>query len=434
MTPNPLTIAKLAGFLIVVICANFSQAYPIDGYEYTGIKRLDFYNLAQQGVVSGRQLPSGGKQMLDTILPRGANVSVETLSNDKKYHSAMLDFLGADKENYGVALLDLSDPDNPLFAGHNLDYRSNVGSIGKILVGIALFQELAKRHPEDIEARESMLRNTQIVADKFIETDHHKVPLWDVDNRKLEHRALRIGDTASLWEYLDWMLSASSNAAASMVMREVLLMRHFAGDYPVASDVAQDYLTTAGATALRESMLGALRDAVVTNGLDEKNFRQGIFFTRYGKDQVGGVSSYGTPQELLKLLVRIEQGKLIDTFSSREMKRLLYMTQRRIRYASHPALNDYGVYFKSGSLYSCKPEEGFTCEKYKGNKRNSLASVAIVEAPFPETGTHYLVVVISNVLRVNSAVAHQTLALRIHRMIEARHHEPTVPEQISEQN
>ncbi len=81
----------------------------------------------------------------------------------------------------------------------------------------------------------------------------------------------------------------------------------------------------------------------------------------------------------MKLLLRIEQGKLIDEFSSREIKRLLYMTQRRIRYASHPALNDSAVYFKSGSLYSCQPEPGFTCGKYKGNKRNSLASVAIIE-------------------------------------------------------
>jgi len=244
--------------------------------------------------------------------------------------------------------------------------------------------------------------------------------LWDVENRKLEHRALRLGDTASLWEYLDWMLSASSNAAASMVMREVLLMRQFGDDYPVANARAQDYLTTAGAKSLRESMLAALRGAVVANELDEDNLRQGSFFTRHGKNQVGGITSYGTPKELLKLLLRIEQGKLIDAFTSREMKRLLYMTQHRIRYASHPVLNDYAVYFKSGSLYSCKPEEGFTCGKYKGNKRNSLASVAIVEAPYPETGTHYLVVVMSNVLRVNSAVAHQTLALRVHRMIEAR--------------
>jgi hypothetical protein len=97
------------------------------------------------------------------------------------------------------------------------------------------------------------------------------------------------------------------------------------------------------------------------------------------------------------------------------------MTERRIRYASHPVLSPYAVYFKSGSLYSCQPEEGFRCGKYMGNKRNYLASVAIVEGPVPGRDYHYLVAVSSNVLRKNSAVAHQTLALRIHRLIEARH-------------
>jgi hypothetical protein len=100
---------------------------------------------------------------------------------------------------------------------------------------------------------------------------------------------------------------------------------------------------------------------------------------------------------------------------------MLYMTQRRIRYASHPALNDYAVYFKSGSLYSCVPEEGFRCGKYMGNKTNLLASIAIIEGPENSQRYHYLVVVSSNVLRKNSAVAHQTLAMRIHRMIEKRH-------------
>ncbi len=65
-------------------------------------------------------------------------------------------------------------------------------------------------------------------------------------------------------------------------------------------------------------------------------------------------------------------------------KRLIYMTQRRIRYASSPALNDAAVYFKSGSLYRCKPEEGFVCRKYEGNVENLMNSVAIVESPAGE--------------------------------------------------
>ena len=56
-----------------------------------------------------------------------------------------------------------------------------------------------------------------------------------------------------------------------------------------------------------------------------------------------------------------------------------------------------------------------------GNRRNILASLAIVEAPAENPEYHYLVVVQSNVLRVNSAVAHQTLAARIHKLIVAQH-------------
>ena len=55
--------------------------------------------------------------------------------------------------------------------------------------------------------------------------------------------------------------------------------------------------------------------------------------------------------------------------------------------------------------------------------------MAIVEAPAGAPPLRYLVAVTSNVLRVNSAVAHQTLALRIHRMVESFHQAPaTLPE------
>ena len=97
------------------------------------------------------------------------------------------------------------------------------------------------------------------------------------------------------------------------------------------------------------------------------------------------------------------------------------MTERRIRYASSPALRKAAVYFKSGSLYSCAPEEGFKCKKYHGNKKNYMNSVAIVESPAVNPDHYYIVTLVSNVLRKNSAVDHQTLATRIHRIIEKLH-------------
>ena len=94
------------------------------------------------------------------------------------------------------------------------------------------------------------------------------------------------------------------------------------------------------------------------------------------------------------------------------------MTDRRIRYASSPELRDAGVYFKSGSLYKCQQEAGFECTAYHGNVMNYMNSVAIVEQQIGETKLQYMVVVISNVLRQNSAVDHQTLGTNIHQLIK----------------
>ena len=79
------------------------------------------------------------------------------------------------------------------------------------------------------------------------------------------------------------------------------------------------------------------------------------------------------------------------------------------------------VYFKSGSLYSCKQEEGFQCGAYRGNVRNYMNSVAIIEQQVGETKLHYAVTLISNVLRENSAVMHQSLGTQLHELIKARH-------------
>jgi hypothetical protein len=92
----------------------------------------------------------------------------------------------------------------------------------------------------------------------------------------------------------------------------------------------------------------------------------------------------------------------------------MYMTARRIRYASSPRLNDAAVYFKSGSLYRCKPEPDFECKKYEGNVENIMNSVAIVEQP---SGRTYMVGIMSNVLRKNSAVEHQSLATFIDKIL-----------------
>ncbi|MGB5463409.1 MAG: hypothetical protein WBM92_08600, partial [Aureibaculum sp.] len=95
-------------------------------------------------------------------------------------------------------------------------------------------------------------------------------------------------------------------------------------------------------------------------------------------------------------------------------KRLMYMTDRRIRYAQAPQLREAAVYFKSGSLYKCDRSKGEACGKYKGNVSNFMNSVAIIEHP---DGTNYMVCLMTNVLRKNSASDHMYLAGSIDKAI-----------------
>jgi hypothetical protein len=397
-------------------------AYPLDGYEYTGISRLEGFRLAQEGKVRGRKLPVGGLLTLEEVEIRLTDrKDFEIPPENPTFQSQIRKLLGREANRYGVAVLDLTDIDNPRYAGHRDEARLNPGSVGKILVGLGLFQALAEAYPDDPQARHKILRTAQVTADEFILSDHHKIPLWEPGDSRIRYRPLQKGDTANLYTYLDWMFSASSNAAASMNQRELLLIKRFGKDYPLSETAIDAFFRDTPKGELSDLLTEALHRPVDRNGLDSDDLRQGGFFTWRGKQKVPGKNSYATPRALMNYLVKVEKGTLVDEFSSRELKRLLYMTQRRIRYASSPALRESAVYFKSGSLYKCREEAGFTCGKYMGNVYNILNSVAIVESPYHDPPLHYMVVIQSNVLRKNSAVVHQTLGTRIHRLIESFH-------------
>jgi len=405
--------------LMLGLLPGLVMAYPLDGEPYTGIARLEGYRLAQEGTVRGTQQPPGAKLGLDQVDLRLAGADIVVPPPDPEFSQQVADLMGADDVYYSVAVLDLTDPERPVYAEHQADARFNPGSVGKVLVATALFQLLADLYPDDIAARERVLRTTRVVADGFIVNDSHDVPFWD--GRRLSYRPLRQGDAANLWTYLDWMMSASSNAAGSMVMREMLLLAHFGKRYPVDEKQSAAFFRDTPKSKLSALLGRVMRGGVERNGLDPKVLQQGSLFTRAGKARVPGDSSRATPRELMRWLLALEEGRIVDVWSSREIKRLLYVTQMRIRYASSPALADAAVYFKSGSLYRCQPEPDFVCEKYQGNVENLLNSVAIVEQPAVAPQLHYLVVISSNKLRQNSALAHQTLGTRLQRLLEKRH-------------
>jgi hypothetical protein len=412
-------LAVLTCALVLALGSEPAPGYPLDGYEQTGIQRLEAYRLAQTGKVRGRVLPPGGRLSIDSIaLGLVDHPDFQIPPPDAELEAAIQTLLGEDADGYALAVLDLTDPAHPRYAAHNAKRQQNPGSVGKLMVALGWFQTLADIYPDDIQARHDLMRNTRHTADAFIRSDSHKVPFWQPGDTEVDYRAIREGDEGNLWTWLDWMASSSSNAAASTVMEQLVLLRHFGAEYPVSQSVAEQFFKETSKSKLSSIFSEAIQTPISRNDLDLAALRQGSFFTREGKSRVPGTNSVSTPLELLRFVIKMEKGQLVDPYSSLEIKRLIYLSEGRIRYASSPALRSSALYFKSGSLYSCKPEPGFECGKYMGNVVNYLNSVTMVETNEPDSKLRYVVVLLSNVLRKNSAEVHKKLATEIHRIME----------------
>jgi hypothetical protein len=407
-----------------------SPAYPLDLSGETGITRLEAFRLGQKGLERKGEalLPKGALLPASrVVLSLADQPGFQIPPPDPELGAQLRRALGADAPYYSLALLDLTDPEHPRYAGVNPDRGQIPGSVGKIMVALAVFQALADVYPNDLDARRRVLRETQVTADGFIRNDDHEVPFWKPGDPRVDRRPIREGDVANLWTWLDWMISSSSNAAGSEVMAQMVLLRRFGRDYPVPEVQAATFLTRTPKSELTRIYLAGMLDPIRQNGLDRSRLQQGSFFTREGKARIPGTGSTATAGELLHYLVLMEQGKLVDPFSSLEIKRLLYLTEHRIRYAAQPALADSALYFKSGSLYSCKPEPGYSCGKFLGNRLNYMNSMVLVETPDRTPPLRYAVAVLSNVLKKNSAQVHEDLALEIHRIIEGLHPAKAAP-------
>ena len=408
----------LALVALTSILAARAEAYPLDGWEETGIDRLKAYDLARDYLLQIGQLKPGALRGLGDIrLALLDRAELSLPESSPELSDQIRAQLGDEADLYGISLLDLSDPDAPRYAEHNALMVQNPGSVGKLVVLLAWFQVLADLYPDDVEARHRLLRDTVVVANEFIRNDHHVVPVWHPGEPRVKRRAIAEGDRANLWTFMDWTASASSNAGASMLMAHLILLKHFGTDYPVSDAMAAAFWTDTPREQLQAIYTDAIQTPLRRNGIDFRRFRQGKFFTREGQRRLGGTNSVVTARELTRYMMLLEQGKLVDPWSSLQIKRLLYLTDWRIRYASHPSLSDSAVYYKSGSLYSCRPEPGFTCNRNAGNRLNFMNSVAIIERESEGRRVHYIVTVLSNVLRKNSVQEHRELAARIHEIV-----------------
>jgi hypothetical protein len=316
-------------------------------------------------------------------------------------------------ESYGLAILDITDPQKPRYGAVRENVAQLPGSVGKLCIAGGMMGALAKRAPA-ISERERLLRQELRRADGFVLQDGKTVPFYEDGWPAVVNRPIRPGDVFSLWEWLDHMLSQSSNAAGSFSWKEALLLRHFGANYPPSAEAEKAFLGGNKSELAREA-LETLEEPLRNAGIDTGNLRLGTMFTRGGTAVIPGTKSYGTPRELLRWLLRLEQGRIVDEWSSLEIKRLIYFSRPRYRYASSPALSNAAVFFKSGSYYQCRAEPGFACKAYAGNETNIMNSVAVVE-----TGKKtYLVALMSNVLKVNSAAEHQRVATLVAKLIES---------------
>ena len=419
-----MSMKKIIVLLVIVLSASAFTTYkyyPIDGYERTGIKRLKRLELIKSGEIKDASaLPVGAMKSYNDIqlnlLSRKNDSAMGLMQVDADFQkeiSAL--FRGLDK-SYSLTVLDISDPENVRYAERNETAGYQPGSVGKLAVLLGLFTQLEKIYPDSFEKRTELLKNKSVKAGVWGLTDEHTIPIYNIEKNTLVKRQVIASDVFSLYEWADHMLSVSNNGAASIVWREALLMAAFGEKYPeLTQEEADTYFKETPKKELTDLSNDVVNLPLRELGITSDEWRLGSFFTRGANTYVGDKGgSIGSPQGLMKFLVQLEQGKVVDEASSLEMKRLMYMTDRRIRYAQSPALKEAAVYFKSGSLYKCDRSNGEACGKYMGNVTNFMNSVIIVEHP---DNCRYMVVLMTNVLRKNSASDHMYLADNIDKII-----------------
>ena len=414
------TIVKILfqGFILFAL-VNLTYSYPFDGYKLTGIRRLERIRLIIEGKLKGTIPVAGACYSVDEIKLNLVHIPKDSLLTfpppDPELQKKVNALFPNKDESYSLALLDIS-PNKPIrFAARQIRNHFSPGSVSKLAIAAGLFTELQRIYPESIKQRQDLLRTRMVVADTWIHVDTHGIPIFDPETKSYTNRPARDGDVFSLYEWVDHMLSASANSAGSIVWKEAMLMRAFGNTYPPTPEQEREFFTKTPKSELGAIAMSTVNDPLRVLGIDEMDWKLGSFFTSNGKKIVpGSGGSVATPYGILKFLIALEKGAIVDPWSSLEIKRLMYMTARRIRYASSPALTDAAVYFKSGSLYRCKSEPDFTCQKYMGNVENVMNSVAIVEH---DSTRVYLVALMSNVLKKNSAVEHQSLATFIDRAL-----------------
>lgn len=405
-------------FLVVLSGLFNANAYPIDGYAYTGIDRLMYhYRMFLDSQQRVKMKPGEMLMMTDVNLSLVGQKSTMPKVEFAKLKSELGRLFSSLEKEYSISVVDISDPNNLKHAGirENLQYQP--GSVGKIAIAIAIFSELHKIYGDDWTSIRGVLYSKMVNGGPWSVPNHHTVPFYDVQKDKYSKRLVVPSDEFTLYEWLDHMLSLSSSAAASVLWREALLMHVFDRQYECINyEEGEAFFKRESKALLNDLAIDVVNCPLRKIDIDDQEWRLGSFFTT-GADRIipGKGGSTGTTSGLLKFLLALEKGEVVNARSSLELKRLMYVTDRRIRYSAARAIRDDAVYFKSGSYYSF--HEGSKRVQYAGTKFNYMNSVAIVEKQ-DATKKKYLVALMSNVLGKNSVNEHYRLAAQIDEVIQ----------------
>lgn len=394
--------------------------YPIDGYERTGIDRLAQLEKIVRDSIAYNRIPAGAYLSVEDIklrLTGKQDSAIAYMTEDAEFQKKIGSlFYGLD-QSYSISVLDMTDSTNLKYAARNETRGYQPGSVGKLAILIAMFDQLEKLCPDDWGARVNLLKYKRVKGGPFAVYDHHTIPVYDIEQDKLTRRTAREDDVFSLYEWIDHMVAVSNNGAASVVYREALLLKVFGEKYfDLTDEEAMQWFKDTDRGEVTRLANEVVNEPLRAMGITEDEWRLGGFFTNGGERYVGRMGgSIGSPKGLMKFLINLEQGKAVDSLSSLEMKRIMYQTERRIRYAYSHELDSAAVYFKSGSFYKCDKSKG-ACGDYAGNVFNYMNSVIIVE--HPDDGPKYIVCLMTNVLRKNSATDHMYLASRIDKVLQ----------------
>jgi hypothetical protein len=404
-------------FLFFIISSP-GVGYPIDGYRYTGIDRLLYQYKIFQDSTQNSKLKPGSFLMMEDIKLNLLGEGVRWPEKDPKLTEELSKIFRYLEPEYSISVMDITDKNRIRYSGLKESVGYQPGSVAKIIAAIGLFQELHRIYGDSWEDIRGILCTKYVRGNEFVSYDHHTVPIYNVETDVYNTRPVKESDVFSLYEWLDHMFSKSSNAAASVIMREMLLVHILDKEYECTNMDDLDELIEKSDRRVLGDLAEDLTNCAMENiGILPDEWRLGGLFTDGAEKYVarkGG--SIGTTKGLIKFLLSMEKGLVINPKISLELKRLMYLTDRRIRYAASPSIEKDAVYFKSGSLYSFKPEPGFVKKQYAGNRFNYMNSVAIVEKQ-DSSARKYLVALMSNVLRKNSVGEHVAIAKRIDDLI-----------------